>query len=366
MITNPLGLIKESVSGNDTKLASYPVVMRESQTTFFQETLYYLSEMNIDMYEANRQFYISVLEADQYSDMTVVHESFGDFFDKIKEIIDKFLNFIKSLFERFLTLLNKMIGRDKYIINHKKDFDKFTSIHQFNIEGFEYTIHDGIPIVEAQAEFTKEFVFDLGSGNQALTFGGGKAPSDNIKDATAALSRELSDGEYYDKLRATVIAQDTPITKDDFADELFSTFRNGESIADTIEVDAGVVHESLTRFSTSKSDIEKAKKTKARIDSEYTSIRKSVEKMVTLNRSNSAKIYQFDDRLGEKQTLTDDQIIYMDNFIKAKVSQIQEMSNIHALAFAAKLDAMTDCYKQDKNILFTALSKVQSGKKEEI
>ena len=49
----------------------------------------------------------------------------------------------------------------------------------------------------------------------------------------------------------------------------------------------------------------------------------------------------------------------IDIFVKQQVDRIQEYSNIHTLAFAAKLDAMKESAKQDKNTLYTAISKVQ-------
>ena len=54
-----------------------------------------------------------------------------------------------------------------------------------------------------------------------------------------------------------------------------------------------------------------------------------------------------------------DLLIQLDVYTKNKVDEIQEISNIHALAFSAKLDALKCCYKQDRALLYTALSKVQ-------
>ena len=48
-----------------------------------------------------------------------------------------------------------------------------------------------------------------------------------------------------------------------------------------------------------------------------------------------------------------------DLYTKIKVDQITEFSNIHTLAFSAKLDALKESYKQDRALLYTALLKVQ-------
>ena len=363
MILNPIGLMQESATLS--RIATVPTQsLKEAPHSFFIETLQFLSEMNVDFYEAKRSFYISLSES---TDIVVVHESFGDFFDKVKEIINKFLAFIKSLFDRFVTMLNKLIGRDKYILNHKSEFEKFSRIHEFTITGFNYTIVENIPVINAKASFSNDFVFNFGD-EHTVTFSGSKATAiDNIKSSTAALSDALSDGVWYDKFRAEVIGKDGVIAKDDFADSLFSEYRNGEPIAEEITIDGTEVRAALRRFETAKSDIEKVKRLKAKIDSEYNSIKRQVEKMVITNREGSSTIAKFDSQLDTKNfsVTSSDDIVAMDNFVKAKVNQLQEMSNIHALAFAAKLDALRDCYRQDKTVLFKALSRVQSNKKED-
>lgn len=372
---NPMSLIQESGSASISVMESAPNphALRYREKSFFLETLDYLSEMNLEYYEATRKFYSVMTEsAGADTDIRIIHEGFGDFFDTVKKIIEKFLDFIKSLFMRFLTMLNNLIGRDKYILNHKDELTKFSTIHEFDITGFVFTINSSIPVIEAKAAFEDNFVFDLAtSGDDKLILAKGNSTGSTrleaIKTAGKTLSRNLEDDTWYDKFRAQVLNQDIPISRDDFADKLFSEFRNGESISDEITITNYEVTSSLRRFKDAKSDIDKAKKLKSKIDSEYNSVKKSVEKMVVINRTAGPNTGTFDSALTAAgvnggSPLTNDEILAMDVFTKAKATQIQEMSNIHAIAFAAKLDAMTDCYKQDKNILFKALSRVQSTK----
>ena len=261
-----------------------------------------------------------------------------------------------------------MIGRDKYIINHKEELKKFSRIHEFTITGFNYSFNSAIPVINAKAAFNTGFVFNAGSDSDVLTLAAaGTKNLDSIKSATNNLSSVLGDGSWYDSFRAQVIGQDGKyISKDDFADVLYREYRGGESISEEITIDNSEVMSALRRFESSKKDIDDTKKTKAKIESEYTSIRRSVEGMVKSNRTNGVVTGRLDDRLGTSVQLSNDEIIAMDNFVKLKVNQLQEMSNIHALAFASKLDALTDCYKQDKAVLFKALGRVQSNKKEEV
>lgn len=374
---NPMDLIQGSGSSSMSVIETNsvnPYSLRYNEKSFFLETLDFLSEMNLEYYEANRKFYAVMAESAGCDvDVRVIHEGFSDFFDKIKKIIEKFLNFIKSLFMRFLTMINSLIGRDKYILNHKEEFDKFSSIHEFDISGFVFTINNAIPVIETQAAFNDNFVFDLADTVDSNRLdlhtrigNDGVKRLDAIKQASKDLTINLENDSWYDKFRATVLNSDVPIAKDDFADKLFTEFRNGESIAEDITITNYEVMSALRRFKDAKSDIDKAKKLKAKIDSEYDRVKKTVEKMVNINRVNGTNTTLTADGVNgtDGVALNNDEIMAMDTFTKAKAAQIQEMSNIHAIAFAAKLDAMTDSYKQDKNVLFKALSRVQSTKKE--
>ena len=57
--------------------------------------------------------------------------------------------------------------------------------------------------------------------------------------------------------------------------------------------------------------------------------------------------------------ISNDTSIVLNNYINAKCTQIVEISNIHSLAFAAKLEAEKQAFKQSKEILYKALSKIQ-------
>ena len=49
-------------------------------------------------------------------------------------------------------------------------------------------------------------------------------------------------------------------------------------------------------------------------------------------------------------------------YMKAKVTQVNQMSSIHSMAFSAKLQAAKDCFVQNKAILYKALAKIKSHK----
>ena len=53
----------------------------------------------------------------------------------------------------------------------------------------------------------------------------------------------------------------------------------------------------------------------------------------------------------------------IDSYLKAKVSQVQALSNIHSQVFSAKLEAAKDEFNQNKAVLYRALYKITGKQK---
>jgi hypothetical protein len=293
----------------------------------------------------------------------MVLESFSDFFTSVKNIIDKFLKFIKSLFERFLTTLNSLVNSDKYLNKHKKDLDNFKSTDNFTMKGYKYTFQDNIPSPSTGLEFSKELLSGLYASSDK-----GYLTVEDVKTAIANLNLDAE----YDAFRATVIGRDgETISVSDFSEELFRVFRNDELDTEDIEVDASYVRQAKARFfdySKTKSAVERQRKA---VEDNYKKLEKQVKEISTVNGNlnPSAFIERLPDSTGANQVdsksittsgfLSAEFMTQVDIYVKSKVDQIQEYSNIHALAYSAKLDAIKESYKQDKATLYTALSKIQ-------
>lgn len=348
---NPVNLIVEN-----TERVGYTdlrMVTEASNHSYLNETYNYIHELNKEFNAANRAFYRSILESGDNE--ILIRESFSDFMDSFRKIISKFLAFIKSIFERFVTGLNKFVQAEGYLKKHKKDFDKFSTENEFYFQGYEYTFSSNIPVISALADFSNDFVFKLNGEQIKFT------TTEEIKKAYQTLTAELESENWYDSFRARVLGDEGgSIGRSEFAEELFSTYRNGESDKDEIRVDNYYVSTAYMSFENHSKAISEVKKTKTSIDDSYNSIRKQVEKMMSISRNDG----QVTGALtispnGVKAPLTGESVTQMDLYIKAKVNQVQEMSNIHAMAFAAKLDAYNDLFKQNKAVLYKALSKIQ-------
>lgn len=331
-----------------------------TQESYFLKTLNFLTESRKEFNEVNKNFYKAILESQ--SNQIVVHESFSDFFDAIKKIIDKVIEFIKSLFNKFITALNMAIKSDRYLINNKDDFKKFGANHEFKFSGYEFTFTAGVPSLSVLESFASSM-----NDIQVAALNKEEAPAktvSKVKEKYDALVESLSD-QWYDQARARTLCKpekDT-IGQTEYANELFLLFRGEASSKEEIDVTSTVVTLTYSRFEGSKKLETEIGRDKTRIEREYTDIKKQIETAV--KRTANGTLITIDSG-SEPTNLTmhKDVLGILDLFIKAKANQIQELSNIHALAFAAKLDAIGDSYKQDKSLLYQALYKVQGMNKE--
>ena len=326
------------------------------EENFFISSLQFVTEMENDLLQYKKDFYKSILESN--NDQVVITESFSDFTDKVKELIKRFLNFIKSLFERFVTMLHKIIKSEKYLKKNEKKLREFNDEDEFDYKGYNYSFKEGVPVFDhALAEFKTEFV-----GLNPADLGTDKKHNKDVLNAAYRDLKSALDGMYYDGIRGKVIGRENDsIIKEDFHSELFETFRSGFSDKETILINGSEVIKQYGLFDGSEKAINTTKKDRDRIDREYKEIEKFVEKMVTKNPNDVSGILKLtlgiDDASKDFQ-VDSDVMSTIDLFVKAKCNQIVEMQSIHSIAFGAKLEAYKECYKQSKDVLYKALTKI--------
>ena len=329
------------------------------EDSFFKDTLVFVSESLSDYRDVNKRLYKSILESE--GDSEVINESFSDFFASVKKIIDKFLKFIKSLFDRFIIALHKFIASDKFIVKNKDKFKNFNEKHNFDIQGYNYSFSPAVPLINAEAKFDESFV--------KLDF----AELQGITDQKVLLAKvdekygqlvDMLDVDWYDKFRGDVIGTD-PIAQEDYANSLFEVYRDGSSSKDKIEITSSYVLTSLARFENYKKDEKSVKDTKEKIDKDYEQVKKQIQSIIKQNSTkdiNNLIQTTIDPEYSKAGTgaltVSTDVMNKIDLFVKKKVEQVVEMTSIHSLAYSYKLDAIKDCYKQDKEILYKALTKI--------
>jgi len=327
----------------------------DMEESYYLRTVDFVNEQIRDLTESKLTLYKAISEST--SDVVVL-ESFSDFFAKVRDIIEKFLKWIKSIYQRFVNALNSFVNNDKYIAKHKKDLDKFKDADEFKITGYEFTFSPNIPDPNAGLDWSNDLVKDLiGDANGAIG-------AEQVKAAIGRLDREAE----YDKFRATLLGFTDVITSAQYNEELFRIYRNGEIDTDEITVDASYVRIAKNRyfdFAKTKKDIEAQMK---RLDDAYRHLEKNIKDITSrggaLTPEELVKKFPEPDktRIDNSELkgvgISSEFLYQLDVYIKNKCEQIQEFSNIHAMAFSAKLDAVKDCYKQDRATLYGALGKI--------
>jgi hypothetical protein len=252
----------------------------------------------------------------------------------------------------------KFIKSDKFIKKHKDDFNRLKSDLEFDFRGYEYTFSPVIPSPTAALSFNNSLFDDLyGNEKRSLT-------AQSVQASIVNMDLEKD----YDEFRAKVIGKDDSyIYLSEFSDELYRVYRNGEADTSNITADSSFVRMCLDRFL----NYDKMKKEveHQRDDTEkaYNQVKKEVENIS--KRNTDLDKQAFLSRLPADNGITDiettaggtlmaaELMTQINVYVNAKINQIQEYSNIHLLAFGAKLDAMKECLRQDRSVLYTALSK---------
>lgn len=325
---------------------------------FFNKGLEFALFMNEQFNNANMILYNNLAVYESTGEYEIVTESFSDFVSTVKKIIDKFLEFIKSIFKRFVAQLNKIVGSEKYIIKHQDEFKKFGINHQFDMSIFTYTIEDDKPSLKAYDDYKTDIdslYTDYNRNMEELKQG----TVDNTKDYTnLALKKiyqntiDMHNEDWYDSFRGKVIGKGYGVSKSEYANELFELFRNGESSKENHKIDRTIVDNSLREFKDYTKTVNRIEKNRKTLEREYNNIKKNISDI------KDNKIVSADNSIELK---TSDARTTAEMFYKAKANQIESMCNIHVLAFTAKLDAVKEQYKQNKDILYRALKKVYKG-----
>ena len=327
--------------------------------SYFLEGLNFLSQMRKEKTVQEAKLYRVMAEAGD--NLWVVHEGFGDFFQWVKDFIKKVINFFKKLLAKFWVRINSLFGRDKYIENNKDQLREFGSEHEFDIKGYKFTIKDGIPTLDPV-----EKIEDALHGLAVAAEDNGKK-SYKVKDKTAltnAYAKFQEDKDKLDNVRAAILGENGPIDDSDWKDALFEKFRDGDREKITITVTSSVVTESLTNFTNYDKMKSKTEKQRDNVEKAYNRIQKKfdelAEKAKNLAGDNVSVSDFVDDNASERAD--EDKIFTISAFARDISNRLEEISNLHVMAFTAKLDAIKDRYHQDKSIIYGAFKKILAKK----
>lgn len=393
-VFSPLNILAEAgMTASSSDIVTLDSIT-EKEGNYLTETLSFLSSLNEDYDIANRSFYRSILESD--GNAVLIQEAAGSFFEGFKNLIRKFLSFIQSIFQKFITKLNSAVHSEKYLLKHKKEFKRFTSSDNFDINGYVYTFNGSVPLIDLtiayDADFTglttiapasyskilddKKLSTKLSDRESSMATDVSNKLTDYnrftmaVKALHAELKDKIDDDSYYDIFRGKVLGQDgIRISDDDFGNECWKVYRNGEDSTEKIEINRTYIDLALKRIENYKDTIKKVEHLQQDIDKKYRKLEEKVDKMVKANKvtdvssTNRSVTVAGYDGTDYETTISSDGLNELNAYIKTLTAIVQQMSSIHSMAFASKLDAIKDEYVQDKAALYTALSKCESAKK---
>ena len=348
--------------------------------SFVQEGYNFILEMNSDYIAAEKTFCEAVLGS--YGNDNIINESFSGFFDKIKAIIHKFIDWVKKIFKEFSIKIHSLVSSDKYIKKNHKLLDKFDdSKDEFEFEGYEFSNinNASIPANNALDAFSED---NDGKGYLDIWYDGSGTDEEKTNELNNNLNQKLSSlqdnmEDFYDSFRAKVINKNgESYDSNEYGEVLFKLFRSDETSPSSITVDSSLINEIYHRFDNYKETIKSIEKTQKDIIKNYQDLEKYLDKMIKLSKegeklklsiSDTSSIYvnkqieslgNVNSRKSNNEIKNKSTFDIMNNYLKVQSTKINEMCQIHTRAFTAKLEAAKDCFKQDKKVLYKALSKV--------
>ena len=331
------------------------------EESYFIESIDFLNETNNELYKYKKELYVSLSEADNEY---VILESFSDFFTKVKDVIDKFLKFIKTIFDKFIVHINAAIANDKFISQNKKELKKFTDSDNFTFDGYDFTFMPNIPLPDAALEFNEDLFCDIYSKI------GYNLSADGMKTVISNISSDLDN--KYDEFRAKVIGKPGVIYESEYDSELFKIYRCDRIDSTEIFVDKTYVNNCVKSY-------EQYAKLKSQLNNELSALKKSYKQIkdqvsnITKN-NGSLSALDLTNKLPEESRekvlknistdnngfVTGDLMCQLDLYVKAKTDEIIKYTNIHTMAYSAKLDALKASYIQDKLVLYKSISEIKN------
>ena len=374
-------------------LAESALTLRDSFKTndhmshsYFTEACSFLSTLDNWTVVMERSMYQGICESN--GSAVLINESVSEWFETFKSLLKKVVDFLHALLNKFLVGLNMFLSREAFIKNHKKDFTKFNENHKFTMSIFTFTLDNDIPKtapIYNSADWKNVFkigkegsTYDLldndthsasyeaANGDTPRTLkdktNGGALGDDEFSAAYTELKDAMDNGDIYDKVRAEMLgmAKGTRIDASDYSKELYEVFRDGQSGKEDHEFEYSDIQDALIRFDQYDHCKKALTKQKKDAEREYKEVIKKLDHYVKLGKDGLVTT-SADGAVETVKLGTSLQASKYSLIVKALSTVVHEVSNIHTLAFTAKLDAYKDCFKQDKTILYKALYRIMGN-----
>ena len=301
----------------------------------------------------------------------IVHEAFSDYYTQSYDLVKEFVDFVDDKINDFITYMEDFIASDKRISSYKDKLTKGLKSYedQGTRPGFEYTIVDKVPSVNALNRF-----------NENLFVSAIDSKTDNL--STDYLRNNISNTELesdYRKFRGLLLNTSEEYSMLEFNKELQKVFRNNTLIEkDKLKIDTDkakeIVHVwfNFKEFSSSLYSQFKS------FVSVLNSILDKISKCVNINQQSAldtlTAVLPGDVNVDYIDGINSDNYpkymsaelqAQVDMYCKIKLDQLQTYTDYICLAFSAKMDAIKDMYQQYRLNLLDMCDAIEDGKDEE-
>lgn len=341
-------LILENYNGKDSikELTKYNGLER----SLFSEALEFTASIKDEIRSNSRDFYFALKEAENEKERA---NTFSKFNTILSNIIKKFINFISKIVEKFIAKLSLVFKSDKYIMENNKLLLLFSKEEgdEFQYECYNYTHIDDSDIPKSKPIYDIEYYINniRSKLEESVIF------TEDSTDLIVKGYSDMDDEHFYDRFRYKLINNDSEgtISAENFKEELFNVFRDGGS-KNKITVTKDFVNKSYKRFADYKNLVETVKALRKETESTYRDLKSSLEKLLEVK---NGRVYSSIDNGDTKEGSY--KYHKLDLLIKGCIDKITNMTTIHSLAFTAKIDAMLECYKEDKKILTETIRRLK-------
>lgn len=336
-------ILKENASLYNLVAKSYP------DETYMFTTLNNLSKLNESYTNNTKKLYRAISEAESKFDE---NNAFCEYFEQYKNTIIDQVNKINNMLSRFTITVDNFIDSNKELLED----DRITNCNpnvKISIHKFDHLDDCKIPKLCAKELYQKDFDF-IGSMMQDL----GPIASNEAKlQIIATVYNNLNKDIKHKWLKKCIetMTDDECDNIDNFAKKLYSEFRDED--AEEKLADKGTIYsakEALDNYERYKDCINN---TVSCVTKELSDIAEHIGSICIRNKDNTIKIQTNTDGVANRTYSVDTYGMNQFNmFMKAKISQINQICNLYSIALSIKMDAIIEFLNECKTVLQTVVN----------
>lgn len=268
-------------------------------------------------------------------------------YDILSKVFDWFVNSLATLGRHFEAFLLNFLNDDIELAAFKKRLEHYRGAIRYTKPYFEYRNLDiSTSYTTYEAEIEREYDNLIKDLSNLKFLKSNMEIAEYINNMSMMNQYEESDMEI---LRGKVLGLNKPVSKDNYADELFLFFR---TTATPIEPKLGF----FDKTNMSGDRVHEAYRSYYKSGDQKMKIRRDIVKMKTEAMKEKAKCRTVkpSDFLTENQSMDSSVVRIYNNIVSNKCKKIQSICDIYVTMFAAKIDALKEYNRTNKLILLEA------------